>query len=52
MIDGQEAYNKGYSDGLSGSEKTGVEKASSVPLVVGGGSGGNDEISARLYERG
>ena len=28
------------------------EKASSVPLVVAGGSGGNDEISARLYERG
>jgi len=52
VVDGQEAYNKGYSDGLSGSEKTEVEKASSVPLVVGGGSGGSDEISARLYERG
>jgi len=28
------------------------EKESSVPLVIGGGSGGSDEISARLYERG
>ena len=28
------------------------EKESSVPLVVGGGSGESDEISARLYERG
>ena len=28
------------------------EKTNSVPLVVSGGSGGNDEISARLYERG
>ena len=28
------------------------EKTNSIPLVVSGGSGGSDEISARLYERG
>ena len=28
------------------------EKESSAPLVVSGGSGESDEISARLYERG
>jgi len=52
VVDGQEAYDKGFSDASSGSEQSELEKADSVPLVVGGGSGGSDEISARLYERG
>tara|TARA_R100000655_G_scaffold51400_1_gene89131 strand:- start:137 stop:1651 length:1515 start_codon:yes stop_codon:yes gene_type:complete len=51
VVDGQEAYDKGFIDGSSGSEKTDVEKTSSAPLVISGGSG-SDEISARLYERG
>jgi hypothetical protein len=52
VVDGQEAYNKGYSDGSSNLEQAESEKEVSVPLVVGGGSGGSDEISTRLYERG
>ena len=51
VVDGQEAYDKGFIDGSSRSEKTDVEKTSSAPLVISGGSG-SDEISARLYERG
>ena len=51
VVDGQEAYNKGYSDGSSSLEQAESEKEVSVPLVVGGGSGGSDVISTRLYER-
>jgi len=51
VVDGQEAYNKGYSDGLSGSEQA-ESKEGGVTTIIAGGSGGSDEISARLYERG
>ena len=52
VVDGQEAYNKGYSDGSSGSEQSEYEEGGGVTTVIAGNSGGSDEISARLYERG
>jgi hypothetical protein len=52
VVDGQEAYNKGYSDGSSGSEQSEYEEGGGVTTIIAGNSGGSDEISARLYERG
>ena len=50
VIDGQEVYDKGYSDSSSSTEKSYSENKS-VNAVISGGSGGED-FFAGLYERG
>ncbi len=49
VIDGQEVYDKGYSDASSSTEKSYSENKS-VNAVISGGSGGEDSFGGILYD--
>ena len=51
VIDGQEAYDKGYSDGSTGEEKAESTEQKVIPVVMGE-SGGTDAVSEQLYAGG
>ena len=51
VIDGQEAYDKGYRDGSTGVEKASSTEQKVIPVVMGE-SGGTDAVSEQLYAGG
>ena len=51
VIDGQEAYDKGYSDGSNTGEKTESTEQKVIPVVMGE-SGGTDSVSEQMYASG
>ena len=51
VIDAQEAYDKGYSDGSNTGEKTESTEQKVIPVVMGE-SGGTDSVSEQMYASG
>jgi len=51
VVDGQEAYDKGYSDGSTGGEKAESTEQKVIPVVMGE-SGGTDAVSEQMYAGG
>ena len=51
VVDGQEAYNKGFADGSTGGEKTESTEQKVIPVVMGGGNG-TDSVSEQMYAGG